>query len=188
MSGSDYLNYALMGAQAAGLVADVFATDASNKIARSGAALEEAQLELRIKQERIASNEQALANLEQLAETLATQRALMSVRGGTPGIGSNLASEAKAVRGFNRDEQARALSLEFSEQNRRAQISVGRIALAGKEAQSSAQLFNRAFNMIPFNELGTTANKKTTATKAGSVKLDSNLANWSKGKTGLLTG
>jgi hypothetical protein len=187
MSGNDFLSYLLMGAQASGTIVDIFAQNASRDISRAGQQLEESQMELRIKQERIASNEQSIQNLEILAETLATQRALMSIRGGTPGMGSNLSVENKAVNMFNRDERVRALSLEFAEQNRRAQISVSRIALAGKEAEQGAKNFAKAFDMIPFAEMGTKVNAKK-GTKTGAVKLDSNLANWNKGKTGLLTG
>lgn len=173
------LEYALLGAQAAGLVGDIFTRQSSK--------LEEQQLDLRIKQERIASQEQSLFNLEQLAETLATQRALMAVRGATPGIGSAASLESKAIGRFNRDEEARTLSLEFSEQNRRAQIAVGRVALYGKQAQGASALFGKAFNMIPFAEYGQSNTKVKTGSTVPKYDFNSSLANYGK-KTGLLTG
>jgi hypothetical protein len=179
------LEFILLGAQAAGLIGDIFSQQAASKIARTGQQLDEAQMELRIKQDRIASNEQMLANLDNLAETLATQRALMSIRGGLPGVGSNLAVETKSVYNFNKDEQARTLSLEFSEQNRRAQIAASRIALAGREAERGAAIFNKAFDMIPFSEMGTAmqkTQKPAPVTKAKPTSFGTNK------KTGLLTG
>ncbi len=156
------LDYALMGAQAAGLVGDIWSSGIASRIAGKAQSLEEAQLDLRLKQERIASNEQSLANLEQLAETLATQRALMSVRGGLPGVGSSLTLEAKSVARFNKDEQARQLSLEFAGEQLKARKSVGRIALAGQRAAAGASQFNKAFQMIPFSEM---ASKMKTPAK-----------------------
>ena len=184
------MDYLLMGVQAAGAIGDIWANEASLSVSKRGQQLEEAQLDLRFKQERIASNEQSILNLEQLAETLATQRALMSVRGGMSGIGSNLAIENKSLNAFNRDEQARTLSLEFLGQQRESQKAVGRISFAGKQAESAAKSFGKAFNMIPFNELSTKIkNPNTTSTKNSQFKFDTNIANWSKkGKSGLLTG
>ena len=190
MSGTG-IDYLLMGVQAAGLIGDIWANEASLSISKRGQQLEEAQLDLRLKQEQLASNEQSIANLEQLAETLATQRALMSIRGGTPGVGSNLAVEGKAISTFNRDEQARALSLQFLGVQREAQKAVGRITLAGKQAEAGAKSFGKAFNMIPFSELSTKLKTPTTAStsKIGDFKFDTSIANWSKkNKTGLLTG
>lgn len=188
MSGTG-IDYLLMGVQAAGVIGDIWANEASLSISKRGQQLEEAQLDLRFKQERLASNEQSILNLEQLAETLATQRALMSVRGGTPGIGSNLAVENKSINAFNKDEQARALSLQFLGVQREAQKAVGRISLAGKEAEAASKSFGKAFNMIPFNELSTNLKKPATTTKTGQFKIDTNIANWSKkNKGGLLTG
>lgn len=146
------LEYALMGAQAAGLVGDIWASASSQSMAKRGQQLEEQQLDLRLKQERIASNEQSLANLEQLQEVLATQRAFAAVRGAMPGIGSNLAVEQKSISNFNKDEQARLLNLEFGAQQRKAQMAVGRLSAFGKQAESGAKTFNQAFNMIPTGE------------------------------------
>ncbi len=147
------LEYALMGAQAAGLVGDIWASHASNSIGRRGQQLEEAQLDLQLKQERIASNERSLMNLEQLQEVLATQRAMASIGGGLPGIGSALAIEQRSVSNFNKDENARLLNLEFSAQHQKAKIAVGRLSVLGKRAEAGAKIFNQAFNMIPTNEL-----------------------------------
>jgi hypothetical protein len=146
------LEYALMGAQAAGLVGDIWASSTSTRIRQRGQALEEQQLDLQLKQERLASNEQSLANLEQLQEVLATQRAMASISGGLPGIGSNLAIEQRSVSNFNKDEKARLLNLEFSAQHQKAKIAVGRLTSLGKQAESGAKIFNQAFNMIPLNE------------------------------------
>lgn len=179
------LEFILLGAQAAGLAGDIWASSVSSNIAKRGQELEESQMELRIKQDRLASNEQSLFNLEQLAETLATQRALMSVRGGLPGVGSSLAIEAKSIARFNKDEQARELSLEFGTQQKRAQMAVNRIALAGSQAQQGAQIFNKAFDMIPFAEMGQIA--KADTAKRNAAKKTSTSPGGPNKKAGLLS-
>ena len=78
------IDYLLMGAQAAGMIGDIWANEASLSVAKRGQELDEMQLDLRLQQERIASKEASIINLEQLAETLSTQRAMMAVRGGSP--------------------------------------------------------------------------------------------------------
>lgn len=186
------IQYLLYGAQAAGLVTDVFAQHASYSVAKRGQKLEEQQLDLRLKQERLASQEQSIANLEQLSETLATQRALMSVRGGLPGIGSSGSVAQKSMSGFNKDEEARQLSLGFTEQNIKAKVAVSKLLLAGKKAQMGADLFGKAFNMVAFGEIGqslqgTGKQGKYGKTIAPKYDFNSSLANYSK-KSGLLTG
>lgn len=155
------LEYALYGAMAAGLVGDIWTGSSASRVGRRAVNLEEAQLDLRLKQEVLASNEQSLFDLEQLAETLATQRAMMAVRGGLPGVGSSLALEQKSVNRFNKDEEARALSLGFAGAQRKAQVGALKVAQFGKEAQMGADIFSKAFNMIPFGE----AFKKLEGTK-----------------------
>lgn len=157
----------MMGAQAAGLVVDIWAQNTSLNIAAQAQKLEDAQMDLRLAQDRVASNEQASFHIEQLAETLATQRAMMAVRGGLPGAGSSGTIAAKSVANFNRDERARKLSLEFGEQNTKAQQAIGRIALAGKRAKVGADIFNKAFQQIPFSEISGSIMPKKGIPKMG---------------------
>ena len=159
------LNYLLMGAEAAGLIGELYAGNAASRMGRRAQKVEEAQIDLRMKQDRIASNERALMDIEQLTETLATQRAFMAVRGGSPGAGSNLAVTEKSVAKFNKDQIARNLSLEFSQQQLSSQKAIGRMALAGQEAERGAKLFKNAFNMLPLSEgFGTLAAPKSKTT------------------------
>ncbi len=174
------LEYVIMGAQAAGMVGDVWATSASLKSAKLGQQLESSQFDLRLKQEQVASQEQTMASLEQLSEVLATQRAMASIRGGLPGIGSNAAMEQKSISNFNKDEKSRSLSLEFLGQRVQAQKSVGKLSLSGKEAEAGAGLFNRGFKQLPLNEWMTSLDKKNKDTTKATTGINS--------KTGLLTG
>lgn len=161
------IEYIMMGAQAAGMIGDIWANSKSSGIAKRGQQLEEQQLDLRLEQERVASQEQTLASLDMLAETLATQRAMMAVRGGSPGAGSNLAISQKAIATTAKDEVARDLSMGFLAQQRKAQMSVGKLAGFGKQAKAGAEMFSRGFNQLPLAQaaasfggmLGGTTNK-----------------------------
>ena len=147
------LEYLLMGAQASGAIGSIWSANMNYSALKRGQQLDEAQLDLRLKQERIASNEQTLYNLSQLQETLATQRALQAARGQLPGMGSSLATATKSITNFNKDVAARKLTLSFSEQQASANKAVGRIALAGKRSQMGAGIFETSIQNIPFSQL-----------------------------------
>ena len=143
----------LMGAQAAGSITSAWGAKNEYKQYKRATELENSQLDLRIQQERISSNEMSIDNLEQLKETLATQRAFMAVRGITPGVGTGLAMANKSIRNFNRDEQARELSLNIGVQQIKAQKSVNKLSLLGKRQQLGTNLAIGAFNNMNFSSM-----------------------------------
>lgn len=147
------IEFVLMGAQAAGMIGGAFSDASTYKAAKRGQQMDEAQANLRIRQERVAANEQGLFQLEELREVLATQRAMMSVRGGQSGVGSALAAEQKSISNFKRDEQARERSLQWSKSQHQARLSLGRMGLAGMKSQMAGQQFQRSFDMIPFTQM-----------------------------------
>jgi len=149
------IQYVLLAAQAAGTVISLFGQREQYKIGKRASQLEDAQMSLRLQQEEIASMEQSIFNINQLGETLATQRALMAARGGIAGVGSNLAAEQKSVSAFNADERARQLSLNFRSEAITAQKAMNKLTLAGKRSELGANAFEQIFNMVPFAEIGT---------------------------------
>jgi hypothetical protein len=163
------LLYLLMGAQAGGNLVDMFSTSSQIKMARRAAEMEGQQLDLRMQQERLASTERSVFQLEQLNETLASQRALMAARGGTPGVGSALALEQKSIQSFKRDEEARELSLGFMESQIKSQQVVGKMSAAGTAAQLGAGLMSRTFKQVPFSQMMAGDGSKTPK-KSGGVK------------------
>jgi len=148
------LPYVMAGIAAAGFISSAYGQYAGNKAAKKGQRADERQAELRIKQDRIASNEQALLDIEELGETLATQRAMMALRGGNPGMGSNLSITNKTMNTFNKDEQARQMSLQFGTQQARAQIAASRIALKGQRNQTYGNILGQGLNLLSTSDFG----------------------------------
>ena len=148
------LPFLLMGAQAGGNLADIYTSSKQIGMLKRAADMDAQQLDLRMQQERLASAEQSLFQLDQLAETLASQRAIMAARGVLPGVGSALAIEQKSIQAFNRDEQARALSIGFMQAQVESQKVAGKLSAAGQAAGIGAGLMSRMASQIPVSEFG----------------------------------
>jgi hypothetical protein len=158
------IQYLLMGAQIAGAISDVYGQHQSYKMSKRAQQFEEGQINLRMQQEGIASQQQSLLNLESLQEVLATQRAFAGARGFTPGVGSALAVEQKSIHRFRQDEKARELSLSFLQQQRKAQIAMSKVGLAGKKAQFGTSLMKTGFGLLsPSQTIGDTGQQRDGA-------------------------
>jgi hypothetical protein len=147
------LEYMLMGAQAAGLITNIYGMSEANKMNKLGTQLDQQALGLQMEQERLASTEQALANTENLRSILSTQRALMASRNQMPGVGSAGASEQKAIRNYNADESARNLNMVFRQAHLTGQSRLLDIKRFGAKAERGAALAAGSFNNISFNTL-----------------------------------
>ena len=141
------LQYILMGAQAAGSIM-------SYRTQKHAAGLEQQQIALRLKQETLASNQQSLYNLRSLEETLASQRAIMAARGVSAGAGSARGVQNRSVRAYNRDEEARKLSLDFLTTQRNVQSSQMSVGRYGAKAQMGMDIFKAALGAMPGSSPG----------------------------------
>ena len=78
---------------------------------------QEQLLNLRLKQERAASNERTLANSRRLNSIIGQQRAMQAARGLSLSSGSFIAIQKNDFNRFNEDLNAEALNLSFAETN-----------------------------------------------------------------------
>lgn len=152
-------NFLVMGAMAA---VSAMGRKSQYKNAQRATELEEKQIDLRMKQERLAFQEQGVAAIENLREVMASTQALFAAQGRMPGIGTTDAIQRRSVTAFNRDERARGLSLDFREQYARSQKSVGRLALQGMKKQHQAENFKSAFDLMNFSSFGFGSSKSNT--------------------------
>jgi len=142
------LQFILMGAQAAGSIMSSYAQRKSFQQSQLAAGLEQQQLQLRLQQEVVASNQQGLANLDMLEQTLASQRALSAARGAMPGVGSTLSLAQKSVRGYQRDEKARALSMDFLKTQRKYQMGMSSMRQTGQKFKYGVGMFKQGMSQL----------------------------------------
>jgi len=161
------LPFLLLGAQAAGLAINIFSNKRQNRANNRqlesytrAQELEEAQIDLRMKQEQLSFEEQGLASVDNLREVMASTQALFASQGRTPGIGTTAAIERRSMTAYNKDVQAQELSKGFREHYYQSQKSVSRLTLSskrmdvlGEKMKSKADLFGSAFNMINFSDM-----------------------------------
>lgn len=159
-------NFLIMGAMAASAAMGQMGRKAQYKNARQATELEEHQIDLRMKQERLAFQEQGVASIENLREVMASTQALFAAQGRMPGIGTTDAIQRRSVTAFNRDETSRALSLGFREQYVRSQKAVGRLGLQGLKKQHQAESFKSAFDLMNFSSFGGGGGGGGSGTKA----------------------
>lgn len=143
----------LLGAQAAGIGANIYSSRQQARAERAGADIDEGNMKLRMQQEQIAFSQQNIADLTNLRETLAAQRAATSARGQLPGAGSVLAVTNKSIANFNADRSARALNVSFREDYMKGMMGLSRAALGASKAQRGGNLMAQGANMFSVNTL-----------------------------------
>ncbi len=92
-------------------------SNVARQLIGAGAALERAELDLRMEEELTASMEQAAASSEALNEVLASQKALFASRGQKSDAGTALAIKNKSIQNYLADERSRELGLQFKKYN-----------------------------------------------------------------------
>lgn len=141
----------LLGAQAAGIGANLYASYQQKKMAEYGFELEKGEINLRKGQEELSFAEANLASLQELQEVMATQRAIMGARGQNPGVGSALAAANKSLRAQSADEKARALSKDFRNAQLDSMSRLLNIKKAGARAQFGASLIEGGLSTLNLN-------------------------------------
>jgi len=147
------LEFLLLAAQIGGTVLEQRGKRRAFKEYKKGTELEIAQIDLRLKQEQLASEEQSLLSVEKVREVLASQQALFAAQKRVPGVGSTAAITSRTIRDFNRDESSRALSLGFRQQYLNAQKAAKRMSIDNAKKDYKSDMFSSIFNKIPFGTL-----------------------------------
>ena len=151
MSGILAYQAMLLGAQAAGIGANIFAAYQQRKMVESGIAVDQGDLKLRMKQEELAYTEANVESLGQLQEVMATQRAIMGARGQNPGVGSALAAANKSVRAQSADQAARDLSKSFRQAQLSGMSGLLNIKKAGARATFGNSLIEGGLSTLDLN-------------------------------------
>lgn len=136
---------------------------AAYAIDMQGLQANQAELDLRMQQEQLASTEQSLFATEQLREILASQRAMFAARGQAP----VKELEQSSTRAYSADERAREFNLSGKQlaikgqknavEGNRFNISQALrmmdVKKAGRKDKRRAELFKKTFNSFSMNEL-----------------------------------
>jgi len=142
------IQWLLMGAQAAGMLLDASSQRKANRWSDRGRQLDEAEINLRMNQERLQFEQESLSSLENLREVMASQRAMFAAQGRMPGVGSTRSIEERSKTQFTNEERARGLSQGFREHYLKSQVALSQIGASGKKAQQGMDLFSKSLNMF----------------------------------------
>lgn len=174
MSGMTSYQAILLGAQAAGMGANLYAAYNQKKSAKYAIETERGELGLRRSQEELSFAESNLESLRELQEVLASQRAIMGARGQMPGVGSSLAAANKAIAAQGSDERARKLTKDFRNAQLDSMNRLLNIKKSGIRAGFGASLIEGGLNAINLNttigkylQTGKQTSTTTKTTKKG---------------------
>jgi len=142
------IEFLLMGAQAAGAITDIIGKSQAYKTEKLAIGIEQEQIKARMDQERLVFQEQSLADLRNLEQTLASQRAFAAARGVNPGQGSALMQMQRSITEFRNDEIARNLSQMFLTQQRSTQLRAKDLERKSARDKFRIGLFKTAFENI----------------------------------------
>lgn len=157
----------LLGAQVAGIGANLFAARQQNRLTEMGIEADRGNLATQMQQEELAFTEANIASVQNLREVMATQRAIMGARGQNPGAGSALAVANKSIRAHEADKAARDLSKSFRQKQFQNANSLFDIKKAGARSKFGASLLNTGISNLNLNSLiGGFTQQKGTKTLA----------------------
>lgn len=144
----------LMAAQAAGMITDYIGTRQQIMWGRMGQKLEQASITANIAMTKLQAEQQSLAAMQDLRQTLASQNAIFAARGTRAGVGTTLAIANKSVGNFNADERMRRMNLLSREAELRASGALSGLHQLASESQLGQALGKRLFNQLPGSSIG----------------------------------
>ena len=147
----------LLSAQACGLAANLWQTSRENKYDLQGTQQQQQQLELRMKQEQLASTQESMANIARLRDVMSTQRAIFAARGQSSNQGTGFFLGQKAIGAFNADEEARELSLGFRQYYNKATQQLMGLEYGGRKTKRNMDAAAKMWNMGSLNSMGTSS-------------------------------
>ena len=143
----------LLAAQAAGIGVNLYANRQQLNYDKRGIELEESQQNLKMQQDTLAYQEQNLADLQTLNQTMASQRAIQGARGQMAGQGTTAAIENTSLRNYKSDERARKMSLSFREDYSKSIARLNRINYGSTKSELYTKTIGSAVNMFDFNKI-----------------------------------
>lgn len=140
------LPFILLAIQAAGMAQDLWATKQANSATRRGMRNDREETALRLEQERVASLDESVYNLEQLNANLAMNQAIYAARGQQAGSGSARAVTTASQGVYAKDERARELASKFRQYDIKTQGRLAQQAGHSSIGQAKQGLFQRSLN------------------------------------------
>ncbi|HHT9129275.1 MAG TPA: hypothetical protein ACFYEC_00230 [Candidatus Brocadiaceae bacterium] len=145
--------FLLLGAQAAGIGLNMYQRRKEQRYQNVGADIEIQDLGLQMQKEQLASTEEAVANMERLRETLATQRAIYASRGQKVGQGSPVAIAQGQIRAQGYDERARQLSMGFRKYELESKQRLIGLNKQARRSERRTKDFMQGLNLLNFNSM-----------------------------------
>ena len=145
--------YLLLGAQAAGIGANLYMNRQASKIESLGYNLDRGEANIKMRQELLIASQQQLSDMRNLQENLATQRAIAGASGVNPGQGSARTIMEASSRAYKEDERIRALNTDFRKGYIESLGRLQRIEQAGLKSNRAAKLISSGLNMFSFNDV-----------------------------------
>lgn len=142
----------LLGMQASGAIADYASTRQEIKLGRKGYEVEQAQIEARLEQERLASSQDSLLAMIELRKNLASQRAIYAARGQRAGTGTALALSQESIGNASANEQVRRMNLLSREANLRANKALSGLHQLTSETQLGQSMSKRMLEQLPVSQ------------------------------------
>jgi hypothetical protein len=143
----------LLASQAAGLAANLWATNKANKLDSFGTLMQQRELDLQMQQQQLISTQESLVGLQRLTDIMSSQRAIFAARGQTPG-GSNYFIGQNSIREYNADEEARKLSVGFKKYYLKASQNLMGLESVGRKGARNFDALSKGTNMMSFNSFG----------------------------------
>ena len=144
----------LVSMQAAGAISDIIGTRQQQGLGRAGSEVEQAQINTRMEEERVASALRSLDAMKQLRMTMASQRAIFAARGQKAGAGSAFSISQASVREFQSDERVRKMNLITRQGTLRAAGVLSGMHQLSSETQLGQELSQRMWQRTPFSQFG----------------------------------
>ena len=146
-------NFLLLGAQAAGIGLNMYQRRKEQRYQNMGADIEIQDLGLQLQKEQLASSEEAVANMERLRDTLATQRAIYAARGQKVGQGSPVSLMQGQIRAQSYDERARQLSMGFRKYELESKQRLIGLNKTARKSERRTKDFMQGLNLLNFNSI-----------------------------------
>jgi len=138
----------LLSLQASGMVVDLYNTFQRKKLIETGKKLEQEAFETNIQAIRLETEQQSVAQLQQLRQNLGTQIAVQAARGNNTGAGSSVFLREKSIGSYGQDERSRRLNLLAKESQLRANNIISGLGTLQSETELGQAMYGRYLNQI----------------------------------------
>lgn len=138
--------YLLLAMQASGMVVDYLGTRQQDQLMKQGTNIEQAGFQADLAETRLGAQNDSLAAMKNLRQTLGSQIAVMAARGTSTGAGSAVSLLNESQANFNADEKIRKMNLIGKENQIRGQSALSRLQSRGDNSKLWQGFASRTLN------------------------------------------